>query len=136
MFILRTSELINEIFDRFSRNKKKSKTKTKTDKKSEPELVHHEEMKFDAKTKKSDGKKSDDDEIDIQKFSENDSQPEENAAENDAQFVEGIRLGIGLAFLSTALNGLSVDPLFNVPIAIFIWILGALAAAIEENSRS
>ena len=132
MFILRASETINQIFDKVSRAEKKSKSNTqvKTEKKSEAELVHHEEMKFDANNKKTDDKNSDDDKFDVQKFAE------DTTAESDAQFVDGIRLGIGLAFLSMALNGLSDDLLFNVPSAIFMWILGALAAAIEENSHA
>ena len=127
MFILRFSELINQIFD------KAEKTKTKRAKKSEPELVHHEELKFGEKTKKKDDKKSDDD-IDIQKFAENVTLFEDKKSDKDAQFIEGVKIGIGLAFLAIALNGLSVDSLFNAPIAILMWILGALAGAIEVNT--
>ncbi len=128
MFILRMSELTHQIFDKAE----KSQNKIESEKKSEPELVHHDEMKFDAKTKKSDDKKSDDDKMDIQKFSEVISLFENKTDTADKKFVEGIRLGIGLAFLSIALNGLSVDSLFNIQISIFMWILGALAASIEE----
>ena len=130
MFILRMSELTHKIFDKFSKSNK-TENKPADDKKSSPELVHHEEMKFDAKTKKAEDKKSDDD-IDIQKFADNVTFFEDRPVKIDKQFIEGIRLGIGLAFLAVALNGLSVDSLFNVPIAVLMWILGALAASIEE----
>lgn len=129
MFILRMAELTHQIFDKFS---KPPKTKTETEKKSEPELVHHEEMKFDAKTKKPADKNSDDDNIDIQKFAEETELFEDKKTKNDEQFINGVRLGIGLAFLSMALNGFIDDLLFNVPSSILMWTLGALAAAIEE----
>ena len=40
----------------------------------------------------------------------------------------GLSLGIGLAFLSVALNGLFDDLLFNIPTSMFLWLLAALAA--------
>lgn len=39
----------------------------------------------------------------------------------------GLSLGIGLAFLSVALNGLFDDLLFNIPTSMFLWLLAALA---------
>ncbi len=51
---------------------------------------------------------------------------------DDKKFLDGLRLGIGLAFLSMALNGLTDDLLFNIPSSMLMWMLGALAAAIER----
>ena len=51
---------------------------------------------------------------------------------DDQKFLDGFKLGIGLAFLSMALNGLTDDLLFNIPSAILMWQLGALAAAINS----
>ena len=50
---------------------------------------------------------------------------------NNKQIAEGVKFGIGLAFISMALNGLSDDLLFNIPTSMLMWILTALAAAIE-----
>ena len=49
---------------------------------------------------------------------------------DDQKFLDGFKLGIGLAFLSMALNGLTDDLLFNIPSAMLMWQLGALGAAI------
>ncbi|MBR1805684.1 MAG: O-antigen ligase family protein [Selenomonadaceae bacterium] len=51
---------------------------------------------------------------------------------DDEKFLDGFKLGIGLAFLSMALNGLTDDLLFNIPSAILMWQLGALGAAINS----
>ena len=51
---------------------------------------------------------------------------------DDEKFLDGFKLGIGLAFLSMALNGLTDHLLFNIPSAILMWQLGALAAAINS----
>ena len=51
---------------------------------------------------------------------------------NDRAFLDGLRLGIGLAFLSMALNGLTDDLLFNIPSSMLMWQLGALGAAINS----
>ena len=48
------------------------------------------------------------------------------------QIAEGIKFGIGLAFLSMALNGFTDDLLFNIPTSMLMWILVALGAAIES----
>ncbi len=135
MFIIRMGELTNKIFDRFSTQETKP-----TKKKSEPELVHHDEMKWDAKTKKPKDKKtdekSDDDNIDIQKFAATVELFEDKKNVADRQITESMRLGIGLAFLSMALNGMSDDLLFNIPSSILMWILGAAAAAIDEINNN
>lgn len=41
---------------------------------------------------------------------------------------EGLSLGVGLVFLSVALNGLFDDLLFNIPTSMFLWLLAALVA--------
>ncbi|MBR4382873.1 MAG: O-antigen ligase family protein, partial [Selenomonadaceae bacterium] len=51
---------------------------------------------------------------------------------DDQKFLDGFKFGIGLAFLSMALNGLTDNLLFNIPSAILMWQLGALAAAINS----
>ena len=137
MFMLRMSDLTNKIFDRFSPQNEAETKKPK--KKSEPELVHHEELKFSSKKKPKDDKKSDDDNIDIQKFAENISvfETEEQKFTSDKKVIAAMKLGIGLAFLSMALNGMTDDLLFNIPSSILMWILGAAGAALnlfdEEN---
>ena len=50
---------------------------------------------------------------------------------DDKKFLDGFKFGIGLAFLSMALNGLTDHLLFNIPSAMLMWMLGALAAAIH-----
>ncbi len=143
MFMLRMADFINKIFDSFSTSAETETKKPK--KKNEPELVHHEEMKWDnskkpKKNKESkDEKKSDDDNIDIQKFAADNSlfETEEQNLTSDKKLVEAMKLGIGLAFLSMALNGMMDDLLFSIPSSILMWILGAAGAAInlldEEN---
>ena len=133
MMILRMSETINQISDKFSKTPE-TKTKPKTVKKSEPELVHHEEMKWN---KKSDKKETDDDKIDIQKFAAEIMSFESEETKSDKKLAAGMKLGTGLAFLSMALNGITDNFLFYIPASIFMWMLGALAAAVslfdEEN---
>jgi len=51
---------------------------------------------------------------------------------SNQQIVNGVKFGIGLAFISIALNGLTDDLLFNIPTSMLFWILTALAAAIEN----
>ena len=49
----------------------------------------------------------------------------------------GVVLGIGLAFVSVALNGITDDVLFNIPTSMFFWMLAALSMTcigMEENS--
>ena len=115
---LSISNFIERIF-----SKSASKEKVKKSKSTEKEVVHHDEL-----NRKSRGKKSDDD-FNIQKFAE---PPTEEIQElNDRNFLEGLRFGIGLAFLSMALNGLSDDLLFNIQSSMLMWLLAALAAACQ-----
>ncbi len=118
-----------------------------------PELVHHEELKWSsppiAEQKKSDesedspdsGEEKDkekdkDDEFktDLQKFAD-ETNFEKLSALWDKKTAEGLRFGIGLAFLSMTLNGITDDVLFNIPSAMLMWQLGALSAAINLISN-
>ncbi|MBD3879758.1 MAG: O-antigen ligase family protein [Quinella sp. 1Q5] len=129
------SEFANRVLDLFSRKKSPNGKKAK-------ELIHHEEMNFSEHTR--------------QKFSEDipvggenisakiiklddvidDKQEEINWDDatkiDDKKFLDGLQLGIGLAFLSMALNGFTDDLLFNIPSSMLMWLLGALAAAIDK----
>ncbi len=57
----------------------------------------------------------------------------------DRRVREGLSLGIGLAFISVAVNGMTDDLLFNIPTSMLLWMLAALAAvtaAIEDREDS
>ena len=56
----------------------------------------------------------------------------EIASINNSQIAEGIKFGIGLAFISIALNGFTDDLLFNIPTSMLMWLLTALGAVIES----
>ena len=45
------------------------------------------------------------------------------------RFVEGLSTGLGLAFISVALNGLTDHLLFNIPSSMLLWMLAAMTAA-------
>ena len=45
------------------------------------------------------------------------------------KFVDGLSLGLGLAFCSVALNGLTDHLLFNIPSSMLLWMLAAMTAA-------
>ena len=45
------------------------------------------------------------------------------------RFVEGLSLGLGLAFISVALNGITDHLLFNIPSSMLLWMLAAMTAA-------
>ena len=49
---------------------------------------------------------------------------------NDRQLTDGVKFGIGLAFVSMTLNGLTDNLLFNIPTSMLMWMLGALGGAI------
>ena len=111
----------------FSRIFKKSESKESVKKSAsrDKDVVHHDEL-----NRKSRRKKTDKDDFDIQKFSE--PSTEEVKELNNRNFLIGLRLGIGLAFLSMALNGLSDDLLFNMQSSMLMWLLAALAASINQ----
>lgn len=46
------------------------------------------------------------------------------------RLLSGLSLGLALAFVSIALNGLTDHLLFNIPSSMFFWLLAALAAAV------
>jgi len=48
-------------------------------------------------------------------------------------FSQGIRLGLGMALLSVALNGLTDDVLYNLPSSMLMWMLCAMVVVLEEN---
>ena len=151
-FLQELSDLISErladFSDRFLNlfgRKKSSKTK----KVRRSNVLHHEEMNFSEHTRK----KFDDEEKiavaeNIPVAGENisakiiklDDEPKDKEPLvdwhdvtdiDDKNFLEGLRLGIGLAFLSMALNGFTDHLLFNIPSSMLMWLLGALGAAIH-----
>ena len=69
--------------------------------------------------------------MDMQRFAALEDDEPETAAERDEQIISGVKLGVGLAFLSMALNGMSDDLLTDLPSAILMWQLGAVGAAIN-----
>ena len=123
-------KFIKKIFKKFNSKSDDAPKKTSDKKnKRDPNLVHHDELKRSSRKKKSD----DDDNFDLQKFAE--STKKEIAELENKNFVEGIRYGIGLAFLSMAINGLADDLLFNMQSSMLMWQLGALAAACQISLR-
>ncbi len=48
-----------------------------------------------------------------------------------SRLLEGASLGMGLAVLSIALNGLTDDLLFNIPSSMLFWMLAAAASAVS-----
>ena len=46
------------------------------------------------------------------------------------RLLAGLSLGLALAFISIALNGLTDHLLFNIPSSMFFWLLAALAPAV------
>lgn len=51
-----------------------------------------------------------------------------------ADFSRGFMLGIGLAIISVALNGVTDDVLFNIPSSMLLWMLCALAACMDHHN--
>ena len=143
------SDFSNKFLDLFGR-KKTSKIK----KIRRADVLHHEDMNWSEHTRQ---KFSDEENIaaveNISVGGENISakiiklndEPDESAKPkiewndvtkiDDKKFLDGFKLGIGLAFLSMALNGFTDDLLFNIPSSMLMWILGALGAAIHSMSE-
>lgn len=48
----------------------------------------------------------------------------------DYRLLGGVSLGLGLAFVSIALNGVTDDLLFNIPSSMFLWLMAALVASL------
>ena len=55
---------------------------------------------------------------------------------DDERVLAGFTFGIGLAFVSVALNGITDDLLFNIPSSILLWLLAALAAVMAETAKN
>ena len=140
----------NRVLDLFSPKDKKPPLKLKKGRKHYREVIHNEEMNFSEHTRKKfaedDDKVTSIEEIAVggEKISvksvQIDTVEEEkpplvdwNDVTNidDKQFLDGLKLGIGLAFLSMALNGFTDDLLFNIPSSMLMWLLAALGAAIH-----
>lgn len=51
----------------------------------------------------------------------------------ESRGLEGIRLGIGLALISVALNGITDDVLFNIPSSMLLWMMCGVATVIDEK---
>ena len=143
------SDFANGILSLFGKKNPPSKIK-KTRRRSD-NVIHNEELSFSEHTRK---KFSDGDDVatveeiavggekisvkSVQIKSADDEKPplvdwSDVTKVDDLKFLEGLRLGIGLAFLSMALNGLTDDLLFNIPTSMLMWQLGALGAAIEKQ---
>lgn len=137
------SDFSNRVMNLFGRKKRQLKLK-----KPRGSVVHNEEMNFSEHTRKKftkiekipvgDGEiaiKSVQTEVPDDKQEEHDEKSPTTL--NDAlniderNFLDGFKLGIGLAFLSMALNGFTDHLLFNIPSAMLMWLLGALSAAIN-----
>ena len=56
-------------------------------------------------------------------------------SENMRRVYGGMMLGLGLGFVSIALNGLTDDLLFNIPMSMTMWGMLALTAGISRNVR-
>ena len=114
------SDFANAVMNLFSRKPHKPK-------RSAPhlELVHHDEMKWHRRRKLADTDTVDADD----KFA---AKLNDVTQIDDEKFLGGLKLGIGLAFLSMAFNGFTDDLLFNIQSSMLMWMLGALGAAIEK----
>ena len=143
------SEFADGILNLFGRRKPRLKLK----KSRRRDVIHNDEMNFSEHTRKkfaATEKVTSIDEIAVggEKISVKSVQIESDAAQkpplvdwhdatqiDDKNFLDGLQLGIGLAFLSMALHGLTDDLLFNIPSSMLMWQLGALGAAIKINEE-
>lgn len=166
-YLLELSEMINAKLAVFSDafinlfNKKSSPpVKVKKIRRSQSELVHHDELKLSSRRGKVQETNSDDENVaSVEKISVGgekisakvvkldtfDAPDSANDSDksfvdfsdvtklDDQKFLEGFRLGIGLAFLSMALNGFTDDLLFNIPSSMLMWQLGALSATMKSS---
>ncbi len=135
----------NKVLDLFG--EKKPTLKLKKSRKSYREVVHNEEMNFSDHTRKKFADKNKNVDENIPDADKTDDKIDDKKSPlidwsnitkiSDKKFLEGFKFGIGLAFLSMALNGLTDDLLFNIQSSMLMWMLGALGAAIhlmpEEN---
>ena len=156
-FLQEIANLINEKLNEFSNRvldlfgEKKTPLKLKKSRKIYRDVIHNEELNFSEHTRK--------------KFADNAENAKENSIDddnifaddkisdkksviswndltaiNDKNFLEGFKFGIGLAFLSMALNGFTDNLFFNIPSSMLMWLLGAMGASIslipEEDLNS
>ncbi len=156
-FLQELANIVNEKLANFSDmvlnlfGRKKPPPKIKKSRKHYREVIHNEEMTFSEHTRK---KFSDEEEVtavdNISVAGENisakiikldDERKKTSTVDwndvtkiDEKKFIDGLQLGIGLAFLSMALNGLTDDLLFNIPSSMLMWLLGALSASIYSIS--
>ena len=144
------TDFSNNVLDLFG--KKKTPLKLKKLRRNHREVIHNEEMNFSEHTRRkfantdknleeenSFAEKNPVDDDDEEFFDEESSKPTKKSSNKskkaldleDMKFIEGFRFGIGLAFLSMALNGFTDDLLFNIPSSMLMWQLGALSASIN-----
>lgn len=146
------SEFANGLLNLFGR--RKPRLKLKKPRKRNDDVIHNEEMNFSEHTRKkfaATEKVTSIDEIAVggEKISvksvkiESDAQQKPPSVDwhdvtqiDDKNFLNGLKLGIGLAFLSMALHGLTDDLLFNIPSSMLMWQLGALGAVIHLQGGS
>jgi len=156
-FLQELSTLINEKLADFSEKfldlfgRKKS---LKIKKVRRAEVLHHEEMNFSEHTRQKFSKEENvatvenisvaGEKISAKIIKLPDEPKKESSSVDwndltkidDKKFLDGLRLGIGLAFLSIALNGFTDHLLFNIPSSMLMWLLGALSAAIKINDET
>ncbi len=157
-FLQELSALVNEKLADFSEKflnlfgKKKS---LKIKKVRRADVLHHEEMNFSEHTRQKFSEEENvaavenisvaGEKISAKIIKLPDAPAEKKSAQvdwrgvtkiDDKKFLEGFRLGIGLAFLSIALNGFTDHLLFNIPSSMLMWMLGALGAAIKINEET
>lgn len=149
-FMQELATLINETLAEFSNrvvNLFGGKKKPHKLKKPRGSVVHNEELNFSEHTRKKftkiekipvggeelSIKREQTETPDDKPVKKSSSTLDELTKIDDKIFLDGFRFGIGLAFLSMALNGFTDDLLFNIPSAMLMWLLGALSAAMKSN---
>lgn len=149
-FLQELATLINDRLADFSRKVVGlfGRKKPRKLKKSRGNVVHNEEMNFSEHTRKKftkiekipvGGEEISIKRVETESLDEKEEEfikePDETLNDlmniDDRKFLDGFKLGIGLAFLSMALNGFTDHLLFNIPSAMLMWLLGALSAAIN-----
>ena len=158
-YLMELANVVNEKLEEFSNNVMNlfggnSKPRKLKKIRRKVEVLHHDEMNWSEHTRKkfSDGERVIENiSVGGEKISakivrlDTDDKPDESDESDkqtpfswsdlttldDKTFLDGFKLGIGLAFLSMALNGLTDDLLFNIPTSMLMWQLGALGAAIH-----
>ena len=141
------AEFANRVLDLFGKKKSPEIKKIRRN-----DVIHNEEMNFSERTRKKFSEEENVASVEkipvggenisakiIQVTSDDDIEDKSKKIFNldeatnldDRKFLDGFKLGIGLAFLSMSLNGLTDDLLFNIPTSMLMWQLGALSAAIH-----